>query len=432
MKTIWTAGRIAGRRLLERDVGDTDVALGELLTEELDAMKGLAMKLGQIVSYMGVPLPPEIERSMTRLQTGVSGMHAHETRSVIEQAFGRELDQLFEAFDLEPVAAASIGQVHRARFESREVAVKIRYPHISKEFDHDLGVVNKIAGMASLASAVDGKSIVRELAARLQEECDYAREARMQARFRLAFLDDDEVEVPEVVGSMSRDCVLTSDWVEAMDFATMCETASPQHKQRVAAVLTRFAYRSMLNLGTIQADPHPGNYLFRSEGPVVFLDFGCVRVLPRPLINALRKQIVSVRDNDRAAFRESCMELGVVGKLGRFDFEHFFMVMEHLYRPFFRERFCVTTEYMREAMEFNGPSSPNARTMSIPAAYVWVMRLQWGLLAVLSKLDVEADYASVLDTVLAQGYVGLPAAKDPTDPTDLGVRDHAQRHRASA
>jgi len=428
MKTMWTAARIAGRRLLKRDVGDTDVALGELLTEELDAMKGLAMKLGQIVSYMGVPLPPEIERSMTRLQTGMSGMDAHETRTVVEQAFGRELEQLFEAFDLDPVAAASIGQVHRARFESREVAVKLRYPHISREFDHDLGMVDRIAGMASLASAVDGRSIVRELAARLQEECDYAREARMQASFRLAFLDDEDVEIPEVVSSRSSDCVLTSHWVEAMDFATMCETASPQHKRRVAAILARFAYRSMLNLGTIQADPHPGNYLFRSEGPVVFLDFGCVRVLPRPLINSLRRQILSVRDDDHDAFRESCVELGVVGKLRRFDFEHFFMVMEHLYRPLLHGRFHVTTQYIREGMALNGPTSPNARTMSIPPAYVWIMRLQWGLWAVLSKLDVEADYASVLDTVLAQGHLGLPAAEGPTDPD---VRDLADRRRAT-
>ncbi len=364
-------------------------------------MKGLAMKIGQITSYMGVPLPEEVERSLARLQTGVVGMDPEAVEAALVAAFGEGSATLFERFDITPIAAASIGQVHRARFEGREVAVKIRYPDVAAGFEADIGMLNRIAGMASLASAVDGRAVVKELAARLQEECDYLREAERQAQFARAFADDPEVEVPEVVSARSSDAVLTTGWAgDTRSFAALCADAGAEDRRRVALTMTRFAYRSLLTIGTIQADPHPGNFLFK-DGVVVFLDFGCVRVLGPDLSAAVRAQIEAVRDDDRPAFRRSCEDLEIVGDPRRFDYDHHFLVMEHLYRPFTRPTFRIDAAYVQEGMAFNGPSNPNARTMTIPSAYVWVMRLQWGLSSVLAKLDVEVDYGSTLAKILA-------------------------------
>ncbi|MCA9705061.1 MAG: AarF/ABC1/UbiB kinase family protein, partial [Myxococcales bacterium] len=375
----WTAGRLAGRRLLRREVGPTDLWLGERLTSELDQLKGLAMKVGQIVSYMDVPLPDAVQAELARLQTGQQGMPPARVHAIVEAALGRPLPELFEAFDDAPIAAASIGQVHRARVAGRAVAVKVQYPEVAASFRKDLGALGRLASLASMASAVDGTAIVEELGARLAEECDYGREARMQQAFAAAFAGDPMVQVPEVIESRSAQTVLTTAWVEGQGFERLCREADAAARERIAHTLVRFTYRSLLELAMIQADPHPGNFLFVPEGPVTFLDFGCVRALPLDFVAGLRQLAAALRDGDRARFAEATRALGLVGRPRKFDYDHFYTVMEHLHRPLLAPRFRFERDYMREAMALNGPSSPNARTMAIPPAYIWVLRLQSGL-----------------------------------------------------
>ncbi len=402
LAATWTATRIAARRLLRRPVTDRDLELGDLLSGQLDQMKGLAMKLGQIVSYLDVPLPPAVQARLTPLQTGRHGMPAAEARGVIEQALGRPLERLFEGFDPEPVAAASIGQVHRARVGGQDVAVKVQYPGIARSFGDDLGALDRIAGLAGLASAVDGRAIVKELARRLTEECDYEREARMQRGFAAAFADDPHVRIPRVLTERSAATVLTSEWIDGQSFEALRASADQARRDAAAATLVRFTYRSLLALGTIQADPHPGNFLFLPGATVAFLDFGCVRPLPPAMLEALRRLTRAVRDDDREAFREATLALGVVGEPRRFDYEHFFTVMEHLYRPLVAPSFTFSAQYVREGFALNGPRSPNSRTMAMPPAYVWVARLKWGLWSILARLDARGSFRPLLDELLAQ------------------------------
>ncbi|MCX4247053.1 ABC1 kinase family protein [Paraliomyxa miuraensis] len=402
----WTAGRLAGRRLLGRAVGERDLQLGEQLTSQLDRMKGLAMKVGQIVSYLDVPLPDEVQEQLARLQTGQRGMPGDEVRAVVEAALGMELEAAFEAFDWEPVAAASIGQVHRARVDGRAVAVKVQYPGVARSFTDDLRAVGRISSLASMASAVDGRAMVEELRRRLTEECDYVREARAQLAFARAFGDDPEVCVPQVLTHRSAGTVLTSAWVEGEGFSALEAEVDPVRRNAIAATLVRFSYRSLLQLGVIQADPHPGNFVFprpdasRPAGSVAFLDFGCVRALPLPMVDALREVVAAVRDDDRPRFRRAVVALGVVGRPKKFDYEHFFAVMEHLHRPLCSPRFSFDKAYVREGFALNGPRSPNARTIAMPPAYLWVARLQWGLWSILARLRAEGSFRPVLDELL--------------------------------
>jgi predicted unusual protein kinase regulating ubiquinone biosynthesis (AarF/ABC1/UbiB family) len=416
----WTAGRLAGRRLLGRQVGERDLELGELLTGQLDQMKGLAMKVGQIVSYLDVPLPEPVQAQLARLQTGQRGMPPAQVRQVIEAALGRPIEAAFEAFAWEPVAAASIGQVHRAVVDGRPVAVKVQYPEVARSFGDDLQAVGRLSSLASLASAVDGRALVDELRQRLEEECDYLREARAQAAFARAFADDPDVLVPAVLADRSAATVLTSAWVEGEGFADV-RAASDARRDALAATLVRFAYRSLFQLAVIQADPHPGNFVFpraHAEDPrpgrVAFLDFGCVRVLEPAMVEALRGIAAAIRDGDRPRFREATRALGVVGKPRAFDYEHFFAVMEHLHRPLLAPRFCFDLAYVREGYALNGPKSPNARTMAMPPAYIWVARLQWGLWSILARLQARGSFRGLLDALLASPVtplsLGEPAA----------------------
>lgn len=398
-RTAWTAARLAGRRVIGRKVSSTDTALGEALASQLDDMKGLAMKLGQIVSYMDVPLPDEVQQTLSRLQTGVTSMPAGHAEAIVATALGAPVPSVFERFDPDPVAAASIGQVHRARWESEEVAVKVQYPDIASSFGKDLGAVSRLAGIASAVSAVDGKAIVAELRNRLEEECDYLREAEMQSTFARAFSDEPGMRIPRPVESLCRANVLTTTWLDGDPFATLLK-ADPERRNEAARLLVRFSYSSLLNLGLIQADPHPGNFLFGDDW-VGFLDFGCVRAIDEPLSASIAESIHAVRSNDRALFAETTRAMGLVGKPKSFDYDHFFMVMEHLYRPFATTDFQFDAAYVREGLAYNGPRNPNSRTMTIPGAHIWVMRLQWGLWHILAKLNARGDFGAVFDEALS-------------------------------
>ena len=147
------------RRLLRKDAAD-DRAFGAALAAELDGMKGMAMKVGQILSYLDVPIPDEAQRALARLQRGAQPLAFDAIAAVIEQELGAHVDALFTSFQRDPVAAASIGQVHRAHFAGAPVAVKVRYPGVADTFDADMGRLDALAGIASLATAVDGKALV--------------------------------------------------------------------------------------------------------------------------------------------------------------------------------------------------------------------------------------------------------------------------------
>jgi predicted unusual protein kinase regulating ubiquinone biosynthesis (AarF/ABC1/UbiB family) len=437
----WTAGRLAGRRLLGLRAGERDLELGELLTGQLDRMKGLAMKVGQIVSYLDVPLPEPVQEQLARLQTGQHGMPPAQVREVIETALGCSIEAAFEAFEWEPVAAASIGQVHRATRRGRPVAVKVQYPEVARSFGDDLRAVGSLSSLASLASAVDGRALVHELRERLVEECDYLREARAQAAFARAFADDRDVIVPAVIPERSAATVLTTAWIDGDGFAALrpagderaseppaagdrslltggtdtdTGAAAQARRDAIATTLVRFAYRSLWQLAAIQADPHPGNFVFPRAtlddpalGRVAFLDFGCVRALDPAMVDALRGIATSVRDGDRSRFRDAVQALGVVGKPRGFDYEHFFAVMEHLHRPFLVPRFSFDLEYVREGYALNGPGSPNARTMAMPPAYIWVARLQWGLWSILARLRARTSLRGMMDELLASPIAPL-------------------------
>ena len=406
LRAIWTAGRIAGRRVLRRKEGAQDERLGEVLSDQLDQMKGLAMKVGQIVSYMDVPIPEAVQDKLARLQRGTRGMPEAQTRAALDAALGPQWDLRFDDFELEPFAAASIGQVHRATFDGQPIALKLRYPEVADTMSSDLGAMRRVASLASLASSVNGHALVDELAARFVEECDYEREARHQVLFRRAYLDDPDLVIPEVFNSLVTESTLATAWCEGARLETA--VVHPEaHRARYARALVRFSYRSLFELGAIQADPHPGNFLFGADGRVTCLDFGCVRAFDAQLVEALRAIVVSVDRADHPAFRDALVALGMVPRPDRFDFDHAFRMMEHLHRPLLQPRFAFTSDFIREGMQYNGPTNPNARHMDLPPPYVWIARLQWGLWSLLTKLRVDVALRDILDDVLARPMTGL-------------------------
>ncbi len=406
-RRAWSTGRVAasalrlaGRRLVGRSDGGVDGRIGEALVRELDQMKGLAMKVGQILSYFDGVLPPETHAALQALQVGRRGVRFEVVAERIEAELGAGPDTLFEGFERAPVAAASIGQVHRARFEGQPVAVKVQYPAVLETFEADFGRIGKLAKLASLATAVDGPALAEELRARVVEECDYRREARWQRRFAAVWAErlPDAVRVPAVIDARSGDTVLTTAWCKGVDFYRFVEQASAERRSAAGRVLARVALESFFTLGAINADPHPGNYLFEpgEGGRVELLDFGCIRRFDRGYVERERAVVRAVLAEDRAAFREAVLATGMVPRPDRFDFEQWYAMQDWQYRPYRAAGFRFDADYIREGARFNGTRDPNLRRVALPPPWIWWMRLVWGLHAVLARLGAEGDFAEVM------------------------------------
>jgi predicted unusual protein kinase regulating ubiquinone biosynthesis (AarF/ABC1/UbiB family) len=398
-KVAASAMRLASRRVLSRDDGAVYAAIGENLARELDGMKGMAMKVGQILSYLDGTLPPETHAALRVLQRGATPVAFSSLAPVVEEALGAPLADLFDAIDDAPIAAASIGQVHRARLRGVEVAVKIQYPEVRATFEADLSRLERLAGLASIATAVDGKALVAELRARILEECDYLREAEMQRAFA-ARLSSAEICIPDVVADRTARTVLTSRFVDGLDFQRFEETSDHDRRCAIALRMVHVAHHSFFALGAIQADPHPGNYLFPPDGALVLLDFGCVRRFARDYVERDRHLARVVCDDDRRGFRDALIATGLVANVDRFDFDRHWLLLRHQYRPYFERTFRFTRAYLQTLVDFGRPNEPNLRLLAIPPEWIWQQRLVSGLHAILTRLDAEGPFREVFRAAL--------------------------------
>ncbi|BBX84922.1 ABC1 kinase family protein [Mycolicibacterium aubagnense] len=295
----------------------------EQYAELLGHSKGVLMKAGQLMSMVdanaiGAGELSPYQRALTRLQADAPPMESALARQVAEDDLGRPISAVFASFSDEPIAAASIGQVHRAVLhDGRDVAVKIQYPGVAQAIRDDLSNTELLATMfrfaAGAASTIgtilpDVAPIAAEISERISEEIDYRREAAHITAFSELWRDHPHIRVPELVGEASGDRVLTMTYLDGLDWAA-AQDADQELKDAWAEVITRFIAGSYRHGNLFHADPHPGNYRFGLDGTVGFVDFGCVKVLTeaqRRLIVRMMRSAVDGRKHDlRAIMIES-------------------------------------------------------------------------------------------------------------------------------
>jgi predicted unusual protein kinase regulating ubiquinone biosynthesis (AarF/ABC1/UbiB family) len=382
-----------------------DLALrtAEDVAATLGTMKGVLMKLGQMASYVDEGLSPAVRRTLSRLTDSVPPMSADLAAQVVAEELGMPPERAFATWDPEPIAAASIGQVHRAiTRDGRAAAVKVQYPGIAETIEADLGNVALLRRMLKItAPAQDVDALLAELRDRVTEELDYRREARSQQFFADYYAGHPTIHVPGIIGELSARRVVTSELADGVRFAELA--GWPQAERDLAGeTIYRFVFRSLYGAHAFNGDPHPGNYLFHGGGRVTFLDFGLVKHFTAeemaPLAAMARHLCV---DCDPEAFRGAMERAGflVPGAPVPTD-----AVVEHmaLFYDTVRERGprTMTGEYAtavtRRFFDFRSPLAAYAR---IPRSYVILQRINLGVFALLGELSATADWRGIAEEI---------------------------------
>jgi predicted unusual protein kinase regulating ubiquinone biosynthesis (AarF/ABC1/UbiB family) len=389
----------ARREELDRSV---ELRHAEDVARELGQMKGALMKLGQMVSYLDEGLPEPVRIALSQLQQDAPPMSTELAAEAIELELGAPPDRVFAEFDPEPVAAASIGQVHRAvTHGGRAVAVKVQYPGVAEAVESDLGNVGLLfGGIGRAYPGFESGPLVDELRARLREELDYQLEATRQQRFADYYAGHPFIHVPEVFPELSTGRVLTTELAVGARFAEAQEWS--QHQRDLAGEsIFRFVFRSFYRLHLFNGDPHPGNYLLRPDGRVTFLDFGLVKEFAPRDIELIRRLIETiVLEPDSVAFRSAMVDAGFLQAGAPVSDDAVTEYFGHFYGHM-RERGAhpITSEFaseiVRRFFDVRGPYGEVMKHANVPPAFVVVQRVNLGLFAVLAQLGASADWRSI-------------------------------------
>ena len=430
------AGRVAGK--LTRDEQkqlDRFTREAERYVAVLGDMKGVAMKVGQLLSFLDAGSIPEQHRAAYQqivgaLQADAPPMPYETAVALVERELGRPADEVFEWFGERPMAAASIGQVHAAHLHGgREVVVKVQYPGVADAIRSDLANTELIASFARLGAKLspirvtfDPSALAEEITERISEELDYRIEAANQAELAGYYRDHPFIRIPDVIPELSTERVLVMDehdglrWTAALD-------QSQELKDTWGEVIYRFVYGSLYEIGAFNADPHPGNYLFHEDGSVSFLDFGCVKRFSNDHLAGIRRLAEAmVGEGDADALYQSWVDLHFIKAGSKIGKQRLFDWWAPIWDPGRGEQpFTFTPEFAAFVISRNfdalGEWGDVVRRAGIGQEskhWTFLTRIQLGLYSVLGGLRATRDWTGIHDEL---------TFGDPP-PTDLG-RQHA-------
>jgi len=400
----------------------THAAVARQVAETLGDLKGLAMKLGQMASHLDFALPEPAREVLATLHAATRPMAPRLVAEVFVEELGASPRALFAEWSPEPFAAASVGQVHRARLESGEVvAVKVQYPGVGAAIEADLANAAIIDRAASFFfRAQEPGVLLSELRERFLEECDYRLEAANQEEFGRLWAERPGVVVPKVFPALCARRVLVSELAEGEDLAAFLARASAAERNRAGEILWDFAFESIFRHHLFNADPHPGNYLFRG-GDVVFLDFGCVKRFGTAHVARWRTFLRASLERDSARAQKAWVAMGMVPDPARYDFDFHERMVRTIHEPLLLDRpYRFTPEYVARAWAVNGFENRNRAHMNVPREWVFAHRLQSGLYALLARLGAQSNWrAKILDLLYAPGEPRpAPSAEPQVGPSD--------------
>lgn len=290
------------------------------LADRLSTMRGAVMKLGQLMSMDGQGvLPPAFTELLGGLRERAHTMPATQLADVLEREYGDGWHGRFRRFSFEPIASASIGQVHRAEtHEGRVLAIKLQYPGVRQSIDSDmanLALLARVPGLIPAGMAQDVAPLLALVRDQLLRETDYLAEARLATDYRRLLGDDRVLRVAQVHAEHSTANILASDFEPGIPIDQLAQGDQPQAlRDHVATALCRLAVRELFEMRLVQTDPNFGNYLFdHASGRIALLDFGATQAVALERAEQLRELARALRDHDAARTLATARALGLVG-----------------------------------------------------------------------------------------------------------------------
>ena len=422
---------LAGARARRFAGGDVDdVAAHEELAANLAVvlgeMKGAAMKFGQLLSFVDLDLPPEVRSAyhdaLASLRDAAPAFDADAITEVLTEEYGAPPEAVFASFDPEPLAAASIGQVHVGKLDDgRDVVIKVQYPGVAEAVRADLENAAAFAPLARLVSPnQEIEPLLDELRERIDDELDYEREAQYQRAFATRYANHPFIRVPDIIGQFCRPRVLVSERVHGERFSFFAGAADAEERQRVGEIIFRYAFGSIGRFRLFNGDPHPGNYLIEPNAAadggsrVAFLDYGSVKMFTRERYASMRSIEKAIATGDRDIAIDALRTAGFLPRNARVDEDRVFEWFRLYTRPVVADQpFTFTSafaaEVIRSTTDPREPFSDVLRQLNLPPDYLLLNRIQWGLNSVLGQLEARNDWRAIRDEyIIAEAPPATP------------------------
>ena len=375
----------------------------EQIVAVLGTMKGAAMKLGQVMSFLDVGLVPEehreeFQRKLGELRDAAPNVRFEDMRKVMEEEFDEPLDEVFGSFEEEPIAAASIGQVYRAQLhDGRDVAVKVQYPGVAAAVRADmqnLGLILRL--MQRVAPGLDVKALAEEVRLRIYEELDYELEAQNQRSLARIFRRHPFIVVPDVVTRLSHERVVVTEFVQGRGFESL-KADSQEDRDRLGEIIFRFFMGCLYRHRQFSGDPHPGNFMLMPDGKVAFLDFGLFKRMEAKDVALELACQRAATEGDREELHRLLAQSGFLPEPEKVDLDELYdYVRDSIWWYTTDEEITLTPEIATAVMiEASDPRSSHFRHMrhqDMRPEHLFGRRMEMLTLAVLGQLRARNNW----------------------------------------
>ena len=399
------AARAAGQRYLGLDLGKQEMPAD--LKAALGGLKGPVMKVAQILATIPDALPDEYVKELRQLQSNAPSMGRLFVKRRMSSELGPVWQKKFKSFNKEAVAAASLGQVHKAEvLDGQTVACKLQYPDMNSAVEADLKQLRFAMSIYQrYDNAINASEIYKELSARIREELDYVREGCNMALYRLMLQEETTVHIPDLIHDASTDRLLTMTWLEGtpiLDFIK--QNPELEMRNKIAQNMFRAWYVPFYLFGIIHGDPHLGNYSIRPNGDINLLDFGCIRIFPPTFVKGVIDLYMALRDGNEELAVEAYRIWGFEN-LDRETIEVLNYWANFVYSPLMENKVRRIQEtnsgvYGKEVVEKVHKELRRLNGVKPPREFVLMDRAAIGLGSVFLHLNAEVNWYNIFQELI--------------------------------